>query len=101
MFREKRRYGRKPLVGPLDIKSKDNYSSIAKGYVVDLNDHGMRIVTKNELKLGDEFSMHFRLPNEWAFDFLGRLIYRVEGVLTNSYGAEFSAGQEMLVLKML
>jgi hypothetical protein len=101
MMREKRKHARRPLVGPLDIKSKDDGSNIAKGYVVDLNERGMRIVTRNDLKMGEEFSLHFRLPNDWALDFLGKIVHKVEGVLTNSYGVEFSKGQETVVLKLL
>ena len=100
-MRERRKIYRKPVVGPIEIYSKEFHATISKGYVVDLNEHGLRFVTKDELGIGEEYSMHFGLPNDWKLDYFGSIVHRTQGILSYAYGVEFSKGQEMLALKVL
>jgi len=97
---ERRKLLRKPLVVPLEIFSKDLQQSVAKGFVIDLNEAGMRILADDDLEIGDEFRMNFHLHNNHRLDFFGTIIHKAKGILSNAYGVRFSDGQDTVLFRM-
>lgn len=100
-MRERRKMYRKPVVSPLEVHSKEFNAILSKGHVVDLNEYGLRFITKDELGIGEEYSLHFNLPNDWKMDYIGRIVHKAQGILSNAYGVEFIPGQETIALKVL
>jgi hypothetical protein len=98
---EKRKFSRKPLVVPLEIFSKDIKQSVAKGFVIDLNEAGMRILADDDLEIGDEFRMNFHLHNNRHYDFFGTIIHKAKGILSNAYGVKFADGQDTALFRMV
>lgn len=96
-----RKKHRKPLVGTLEIFSKDAAKNIGKGYVTNLNEDGLGIVTQHHLEIGEEFRLVFGLPNGWKFDFSGTVVHAQKGVESRSYGVKFAPGQETFIFKLV
>jgi PilZ domain len=96
---ERRKFLRKPLVVPLEVFSKDLQKSIAKGFVIDLNEAGMRILADDDLNIGEEFRMNFHMHNNHQLDFFGTIIHKAEGFLSNAYGVKFLDGQDTALFR--
>jgi Tfp pilus assembly protein PilZ len=101
LMENRRKLKRKPMVGSLNIYTTNDRRSIGKGYVTNLNENGIGIVTEEPLKLGDEVLLDFKLPNGWEFDFFGKVVYEEKGVSTMSYGVEFLPGQSTFIFKIV
>jgi hypothetical protein len=99
--KERRNLKRKPLVGKLDIYSKDACLHIGKGYVVDLNEGGLKILTRHKLEAGKDFLLRFSVPRGWTLDFLGRVRHGRRGIAAYTYGVSFLPGQGTFLLKLM
>jgi hypothetical protein len=51
---ERRKLRRKPLIGQMKIFAGDVLQDIGEGFVVNLNEEGVRIITPQALPLGQE-----------------------------------------------
>jgi Tfp pilus assembly protein PilZ len=92
---------RKPLVSSLEIFSKDCTKNLGKGYVTNLHEDGLCLVTDQHLEVGEEFRLNFGLPNGWKFDFFGRIVHAQEGIESKAYGVKFSPGQGTFIFKLV
>jgi Tfp pilus assembly protein PilZ len=81
--------------------ANDVTRSIGKGYITNLNEHGMGVVTPHHLEIGQKLLLLFTLPNGWKFDFFGKVIHTQDGVESRAYGIEFAPGQGTFVLKIV
>lgn len=97
----RRKLNRKPLMGPLEIFSRDASAILGKGYVMNLHEEGMGIVTENELQQGDEVLLNFGLPNGWKLDFRGTVVHQEKGEYSTVYGVKFAPGQSTFILKIV
>lgn len=97
----RRKVERKPLVGSIEIYSKEEKKSIGRGFITNLNEEGVGIIMTESLKLGEEFLLDFHLPNGWKFDFFGRIVYAEKGLSSTAYGVEFTPGQGTFLLKLV
>jgi Tfp pilus assembly protein PilZ len=97
----RRKVPRKPLVGMLDIYSRDESANLGKGFVTNLNETGLKLVSQENFKLGQELLLHFNLQNGWKFDFAGKVVYQEEAVSAVAYGIEFLAGQGTFILRLI
>ena len=85
----------------LDIYSKEESTNLGKGFVTNLNENGLKLVTQESFRLGQELNLHFNLPNGWKFDFAGKVVYQEEAVSAVAYGVEFLSGQGTFILKLI
>ncbi|MHB9154299.1 MAG: PilZ domain-containing protein [Endomicrobiales bacterium] len=97
----RRKLGRKPLVSSLEIYSRDARKNLGRGYVTNLNEEGLGLVSRQALAVGEEVILDFGLPNGWKFDFFGTIVYAEEGVFSRLYGVKFSPGQGTFVFKLI
>lgn len=98
---EKRKADRKLLEGDLKIYSKDCAHNVCEGKLVDLSERGMRMESDKNLNVGEDLTMHFRVPNNWNLDFRGKIIRKESDVDSATYGVKFFEGQDTFILKML
>lgn len=98
---ERRRTKRKSLVSAIDIYSKDISGSIGRGFAIDLSEDGIKLVTSDSLRMDQELSFHFSLPNGWKFDFFGKIVHYEKAVSANAYGVKFLPGQSTFILRLV
>lgn len=87
-------------MGALHIFSRDISKTIGAGFVTNMNELGMRMISHADLSPGDELSLHFRLPNNWKLDFLGTIVHKTTTPITHSYGIRFREGQGTFLLRL-
>ena len=97
---ERRRHSRKPTLCTLEIYSNDISRNVGKGFILDLNEGGMSIVSNETLPLGGKFSLHFRLKDKWYLDFFGTVVHKGKVASSNTYGIKFLAGQGTELLRL-
>lgn len=100
-MKNQRKTKRKAFVSSVEIYCKDIKRKLGKGFIVDINENGIKLVTAADFKIGEELSLHFALPNGWKFDFFGKVIHEDAGVAAKAYGIKFLEGQVTFVLKLL
>lgn len=97
----RRKNRRRPLVSSIEIFSKDKAKSLGKGYVTNLHQGGLGLITPQDLSLGDEIILDFNLPNGWKLDFFGKVIYAEKAISSKAYGVEFLPGQATFILNIV
>ena len=73
---------------------------IAEGFITNINDGGVGIVSPVELPVGDELVFNIDMPNGWRFDIFGRIIHARHGASINAYGAVFDPGQATFIFNL-
>jgi len=73
---------------------------LADGYITNINDGGVGIVTPQELPIGDALLFNISMPNGWMFDLFGRIRHAHRGLTINAYNVTFDPGQATFIFNL-
>jgi Tfp pilus assembly protein PilZ len=96
----RRRALRKPFVSPVMVESVEARTKLADGYITNINDGGVGIVTPQKLPVGDELLFNIDMPNGWKFDIFGRIRHAHHGLTINAYNVTFAPGQATFIFNL-
>jgi hypothetical protein len=96
----RRKAVRKPFVTPVVIESVSAREKLADGYVTNINDGGIGVVTPKELPVGDELLFNLSTPNGWRFDLFGIIKHVHHGLSINAYNVTFNPGQATFIFNL-
>ncbi len=91
---------RKPLVSPVMILAAALRKKIAEGFVTNINDGGLGIVSPKDLPVGDTLLFNINMPNGWHLDLFGKIVHARHGPTLNAYGAVFDPGQATFIFNL-
>ncbi|HBU70097.1 MAG TPA: hypothetical protein DEE98_06890 [Elusimicrobia bacterium] len=98
----RRNLTRKQTVAPVSIYSAERKKLIGEGFVTNINEDGVLLLTQEKLKLGAELVVDFRLPNGWRLDFAGKIVHIDEASISSkAYGMKFLPDQATFILKLV
>jgi hypothetical protein len=96
----RRRAIRKPLVSPIVIQTVALRKKIADGFITNINEGGIAIVSPKELPVGDKLLFNIDMPNGWRFDLFGKIVNARHGPALNAYNATFDPGQATFIFNL-
>jgi len=98
----RRKLARKQTVAPVDVYSKSRHKVLGKGFVTNINEAGVLLLTQEHFSLGDELVVDFKLSNGWRLDFAGKIVHIDEAAVSSkAYGFKFLPDQATFVLKLV
>ena len=97
----RRKLHRKQTVAPIEIYSKSRKKVVGNGFVTNINEQGVLLLTQEHFHLGDELVVDIKLPNGWRLDFAGKIVHIDKATVSSkAYGIKFLPDQATFILKL-